>query len=36
LRTAISLGYADESARRGRGGPARKPRDEIVHEERYG
>lgn len=36
LRTAISLGYADESARRGRGGPARKPLDEIVHEERYG
>jgi nitroreductase len=36
LRTAISLGYADESARRGRGGPARRPRDEIVHEERYG
>jgi nitroreductase len=36
LRTAISLGYADESARRGRGGPARKPLNEIVHEERYG
>ena len=29
-------GYADESARRGRGGPARKPLTEIVHEERYG
>ena len=36
LRTAISLGYAEESARRGRGGPARKPLAEIVHEERYG
>ena len=36
LRTAISLGYAEESARRGRGGPARKPLTEIVHEERYG
>src|ERR671916_1197825 len=36
LRTAISLGYADESARRGRGGPARKSLNEIVHEERYG
>ena len=36
LRTAISLGYAEESARRGRGGPTRKPLAEIVHEERYG
>src|SRR4028118_1180061 len=29
LRTAISLGYADESARRGRGGSGRKPRDAV-------
>ena len=36
LRTAISLGYADGSARHGRGGAARKPLTEIVHEERYG
>ncbi len=36
LRTAISQGYAEESTRRGRGGPARKPLTEIVHEERYG
>ena len=36
LRTAISLGYADGSARHGRGGAARKPLAEIVHEERYG
>ena len=36
VRTAISLGYPDESARRQRPGPARKPLSEIVHEERYG
>lgn len=36
VRTAISLGYPDEEARRGRGAPARKPLSEIVHEERYG
>jgi nitroreductase len=36
LRTAISLGYPDETARRRRSGPARKPLSEIVHEERYG
>ena len=36
LRTAISLSYADGSARHGRGGAARKPLTEIVHEERYG
>jgi nitroreductase len=38
VRTAISLGYPDESVRRphtGRG-RARKPLSEIVHEERYG
>jgi len=37
VRTAISLGYPDEGARRLRAGygPARKPLDEIVHEERY-
>jgi len=38
VRTAISLGYPDEGARRSRAGygPARKPLGEIVHEERYG
>jgi nitroreductase len=36
VRTAISLGYPDEGARRSRRGQARKPLDEIVHEERYG
>src|SRR5215210_3750012 len=38
VRTAISLGYPEEGARRSRAsyGPARKPLDEIVHEERYG
>jgi nitroreductase len=36
VRTVISLGYPDESARRRRGGQARKPLSEIVHEERYG
>jgi nitroreductase len=38
VRTAISLGYPDEQARRPRSGrgPARKPLDEIVHQERYG
>ena len=36
VRTAISLGYPDEAARRSRGGPARKPLSEITHEERYG
>ena len=36
VRTAISLGYPDEQARRGRGAPARKPLSEIVHEGRYG
>lgn len=36
VRTAISLGYPDEEARRGRGAPVRKPLSEIVHEERYG
>ena len=37
VRTAISLGYPDEEARRSRArrGPARKPLDEIVNEERY-
>lgn len=35
VRTAISLGYPDEAARRGRGAPVRKPLSEIVHEERY-
>jgi len=35
VRTAISLGYPDEGARR-RAGQARKPISEIVHEERYG
>lgn len=36
VRTAISLGYPDEEARRGRGAPSRRPLSEIVHEERYG
>jgi nitroreductase len=38
VRTAISLGYPDEEARRSRSGAghARKPLYEIVHEERYG
>ena len=37
VRTAISLGYPDEGARRTTGpGQARKPLSEIVHEERYG
>jgi nitroreductase len=38
VRTAISLGYPDEQARRPRSGrgPARKPLGEIVHNERYG
>jgi nitroreductase len=35
VRTAISLGYPDEEARRRRAGRARKPLSEIVHEERY-
>ena len=38
VRTAISLGYPDEQARRPRSGrgPARKPVSEIVPQERYG
>jgi nitroreductase len=38
LRTAISLGYQDEEARRvrARGASARKPLSVIVHSERYG
>ena len=38
VRTAISLGYPDEGARRSSTarGQARKPLGEIVHEERYG
>jgi nitroreductase len=38
VRTAISLGYPDEEARRPRPGrgPARKPLGELVHLERYG
>ena len=37
VRTAISLGYPDESPRRATDpGQARKPLSEIVHEERYG
>ncbi len=37
VRTAISLGYPDESPRRATGpGQVRKPLSEIVHEERYG
>ena len=37
VRTAISLGYPEEEARRSRArrGPARKPLGEIVHEESY-
>jgi nitroreductase len=36
VRTAISLGYPAEEARRSRAGrPARKPLGEIVHHERY-
>ena len=35
VRTAISLGYPDEEARRARPGQARKPLAEIVYEERY-
>jgi nitroreductase len=35
VRTALSLGYPDEGARRRRAGRARKPLSEIVHEERY-
>ncbi len=36
VRTAISLGYPDEGARRRRPAQPRKPLSEIVHEERYG
>ncbi len=36
VRTAISLGYPDEAARRSSGGPARKPLSEISYEKRYG
>jgi nitroreductase len=36
VRTAISLGYPDEGARRQRAVQARKPLSEIVHEGRYG
>ena len=36
VRTAISLGYPEEEARRRRAGEPRKPLSEIVHEERYG
>ncbi len=38
VRTAISLGYQDEEARRARPKPAqaRKPLSDIVHDERYG
>src|SRR5829696_8191166 len=36
VRTAISLGYPDEEARRRRAGRARKPLSEILREERYG
>jgi nitroreductase len=36
VRTVISLGYPDESARRTRrGAQARRPISEIVHRERY-
>lgn len=35
VRTAISLGYPDEEARRSRRGQARKPLGEIVHTESY-
>lgn len=36
VRTAISLGYPEETTRHRRSGPARKPLSEVVHEERYG
>jgi nitroreductase len=36
VRTAISLGYPDEGARRRRTGQARKSLSEIEHEELYG
>ena len=38
VRTAISLGYPDQEARRShpRAGQARKPLAEVVYEERYG
>lgn len=36
VRTAISLGYPDEGARRSRFGQARKPLSEIVNQEHYG
>ncbi|MGI8911504.1 MAG: nitroreductase family protein [Rubrobacteraceae bacterium] len=38
VRTAISLGYPEDTARRPRtgAGQARKPLSEIVHEERHG
>ncbi len=36
VRTAISLGYPEETTRRRRPGQARKPLSEIVHEEHYG
>ena len=38
VRTAISLGYPDEEARRARPKPAqaRKSLADIVHDERYG
>lgn len=38
VRTVISVGYPDQQARRPRSGrgPARKPLDEILHQERYG
>ena len=37
VRTAISLGYSDEEARRARPKPAqaRKPLETLVHRERY-
>src|SRR5215217_3322127 len=35
VRTAISLGYPDEGARRSHRGRARKPLGEIVHTESY-
>jgi nitroreductase len=35
VRTAISLGYPDEGARRRHAGQARKPLSELAHEERY-
>jgi hypothetical protein len=36
VRTAISLGYPEEGARRRRIDRPRKPLSEIVREERYG